>query len=239
MTRISNRPSNPPRRPSLHQLHHRQEAMHQPFINTISSQPTSKKMAPAINVQGTGLPRAGAAPDRSGGSEAASTLTKNTARLVVAPASLLLPTRNTTTSLSAITFVCAREHQARKRRGRKRRSSLASPNIPCGLWLDPVRLAARKLPARRRDGGAARTERSSGSRTRGQAASVPGGRGYPIRVPAVGRLSDPKEFEHIVMKRTTGNGSLIELRDVGRAELGAESYGGRLAITARTPWAWA
>ncbi len=44
---------------------------------------------------------------------------------------------------------------------------------------------------------------------------------------AVGRLSDPKEFEHIVIKRTS-NGSLIELRDVGRAELGAESYGGQL-----------
>ena len=43
----------------------------------------------------------------------------------------------------------------------------------------------------------------------------------------MGRLSDPKEFEHIVIKRTT-NGSLIELRDVGCAELGAESYGGQL-----------
>ena len=50
---------------------------------------------------------------------------------------------------------------------------------------------------------------------------------YQISVRAVGRLRDPKEFEHIVIKRST-TGSLIELRDVGRAELGAESYGGQL-----------
>src|SRR4029077_12965542 len=56
---------------------------------------------------------------------------------------------------------------------------------------------------------------------------APANQSYQISVRAVGRLSDPKEFEHIVIKRTT-NGSLIELRDVGRAELGAESYGGQL-----------
>ncbi|HMC31310.1 MAG TPA: efflux RND transporter permease subunit, partial [Candidatus Angelobacter sp.] len=50
---------------------------------------------------------------------------------------------------------------------------------------------------------------------------------YQISVRAVGRMSDPKEFDHMVIKRSK-DGSLIELRDVGRAELGAESYGGQL-----------
>src|SRR5258708_12477670 len=50
---------------------------------------------------------------------------------------------------------------------------------------------------------------------------------YQIRVRAVGRMTDPKEFERIVVKRAP-NGSLIELRDVGRAELGSESYGGKI-----------
>ncbi|HEV8379556.1 MAG TPA: efflux RND transporter permease subunit, partial [Tepidisphaeraceae bacterium] len=57
----------------------------------------------------------------------------------------------------------------------------------------------------------------------GQAPSLPG-QGFQISVRAVGRLTDPKEFESIILKRTA-DGSLIQLRDVGRAELGAESYG--------------
>ena len=38
----------------------------------------------------------------------------------------------------------------------------------------------------------------------------------------VGRLSDPKEFENIIIKNTR-NG-IVQLKDVGRAEVGAESY---------------
>ena len=38
----------------------------------------------------------------------------------------------------------------------------------------------------------------------------------------VGRLSDPKEFENIIIKNTR-NG-IVQLKEVGRAEIGAESY---------------
>ncbi len=94
------------------------------------------------------------------------------------------------------------------------------------LWLDPVRLAARGLTAS--DVTAALREQNV-QVAAGQVGQppAPANQSYQISVRAVGRLSDPKEFEHIVIKRTT-NGSLIELRDVGRAELGAESYGGQL-----------
>jgi hydrophobic/amphiphilic exporter-1 (mainly G- bacteria), HAE1 family len=40
-------------------------------------------------------------------------------------------------------------------------------------------------------------------------------------------MSDPREFDRLVVKRGA-DGSLVELRDVGRAELGSESYGGQL-----------
>src|SRR5207245_2420265 len=42
-------------------------------------------------------------------------------------------------------------------------------------------------------------------------------------VRAVGRLRSPAEFENMVVKMGP-DGSLIKLRDVGRAELGAEDY---------------
>ncbi|HEU4415243.1 MAG TPA: multidrug efflux RND transporter permease subunit [Candidatus Angelobacter sp.] len=94
------------------------------------------------------------------------------------------------------------------------------------LWLDPVRLAARNLTAG--DVTAALREQNV-QVAAGQVGEppAPANQAYQISVRAVGRLSDPKQFEHIVIKRAQ-DGSLVELRDVGRAELGAESYGGQL-----------
>jgi HAE1 family hydrophobic/amphiphilic exporter-1 len=94
------------------------------------------------------------------------------------------------------------------------------------LWLDPVRLAARNLTAQ--DVVDALREQNV-QVAAGQVGQQPApeNQDYQISVRAVGRLTTPDEFDHIVIKRATG-GSLIELRDVGRAELGAESYGGQL-----------
>jgi HAE1 family hydrophobic/amphiphilic exporter-1 len=94
------------------------------------------------------------------------------------------------------------------------------------LWLDPVRLAARGLTAA--DVVNALREQNV-QVAAGQVGQLPAppGQAYQISVRAVGRMTDPNEFERMVLKRAQ-DGSLIELRDVGRAELGAESYGGKI-----------
>jgi HAE1 family hydrophobic/amphiphilic exporter-1 len=99
------------------------------------------------------------------------------------------------------------------------------------LWLDPVRLAARGLTAS--DVTNALREQNV-QVAAGQVGQPPvaAGQNYQISVRAVGRLTDPKEFERIIIKRAP-DGSLIELRDVGRAELGAEGYGGSLRYKGR------
>ncbi len=94
------------------------------------------------------------------------------------------------------------------------------------LWLDPVKLAARNLTAIDVVNALREQNVQVAAGQVGQQPSPPN-QGYQISVRAVGRLSDPKEFEHIVIKWAQ-DGSLVELRDVGRAELGAESYGGQL-----------
>src|SRR5690349_8495652 len=94
------------------------------------------------------------------------------------------------------------------------------------LWLDPVRLAARALTAQDVVNALREQNVQVAAGQVGQQPS-PKGQDYQISVRAAGRLTDPKEFERIVVKRTK-DGSLVELRDVGRAELGAESYGGQL-----------
>src|ERR1700756_5888815 len=90
------------------------------------------------------------------------------------------------------------------------------------LWLDPLRMAARGLTAT--DILSALTEQNVqvASGQVGQPPSRPD-QSYQISVRAAGRLGEPSEFENIILKTGT-DGNLVRVRDVGRAELGAEDY---------------
>src|SRR6185312_9571048 len=94
------------------------------------------------------------------------------------------------------------------------------------LWLDPIRLAKRNLTAQ--DVVDALREQNV-QVAAGQVGQSPIAKGqmFQISVRAVGRLSQPSEFEAIILKRAS-DGSLVQLRDVGRAELGAEDYSSNL-----------
>jgi HAE1 family hydrophobic/amphiphilic exporter-1 len=94
------------------------------------------------------------------------------------------------------------------------------------LWLDPARMAARNLTASDVVDALREQNVQVAAGQVGQSPSLPG-QAYQISVRAVGRLSTPQQFESIVVKRAT-DGTLVLLRDVGRAELGAESYGGKI-----------
>lgn len=90
------------------------------------------------------------------------------------------------------------------------------------LWLDPLKLAARQLTA----GDVVDALREQNIQVAAGLVGqppAPTGQQYEISVRAIGRLTTPEEFEKIVVKRGS-DGSLVLLRDVGRAELGAESY---------------
>ena len=50
---------------------------------------------------------------------------------------------------------------------------------------------------------------------------------YQLSVRAVGRLREASEFDDIILK-SGADGSLVRLKDVGRAELGAETYSAQL-----------
>src|SRR5438874_2116394 len=94
------------------------------------------------------------------------------------------------------------------------------------LWLDPVRLAARNLTASDVVSALREQNVQVAAGAVGQSPALPE-QAYQISVRAVGRLSEPKQFENIVVSRAQ-DGTLVQLRDVGRAELGAESYGGKI-----------
>src|SRR5271165_2339303 len=94
------------------------------------------------------------------------------------------------------------------------------------LWLDPVRMAGRGLTAT--DAVNALQEQNVDVAA-GQVGQPPirAGQDFQISVRAIGRLSEASQFENIILK-TNSDGTLVHLKDVGRAELGAEDYGSDL-----------
>jgi hydrophobic/amphiphilic exporter-1 (mainly G- bacteria), HAE1 family len=90
------------------------------------------------------------------------------------------------------------------------------------LWLDPARLAQRGLTATT---VLAALQEQNVQVAAGEVGQQPSsdGQAYEISVRAVGRLTEPSEFDNIILKSGT-DGTLVRLRDVGHAVLGAESY---------------
>ncbi|MGD0791420.1 MAG: multidrug efflux RND transporter permease subunit [Terriglobales bacterium] len=90
------------------------------------------------------------------------------------------------------------------------------------LWLDPVRMASRALTA---DDVVSALQEQNVEVAAGQVGSQPSlpGQQFQISVRAVGRLSESTQFDNIILK-SNADGTLVRLRDIGHAELGAEDY---------------
>jgi HAE1 family hydrophobic/amphiphilic exporter-1 len=93
------------------------------------------------------------------------------------------------------------------------------------IWLDPVKLAARQLTAT--DVVAALQEQNVEVPS-GQLGAPPSDakQAFQITVNVQGRLSTPEQFDNIVVKNTAAG--IVQIKDVGRVELGSESYASSL-----------
>src|SRR3954470_2849676 len=89
------------------------------------------------------------------------------------------------------------------------------------VWLDPTKLAARQLTAA---DVVSALEEQNVEIPAGQLGRPPADlkQNFQVALRVVGRVSDPKEFESIILKNT--DNGIVQLKDVGRAEIGAESY---------------
>ncbi|MCP9823915.1 efflux RND transporter permease subunit [Synechococcus sp. EJ6-Ellesmere] len=100
--------------------------------------------------------------------------------------------------------------------------TIAGQTLAFRLWLDPDRLAANRLSS-------ADVVNALRSQSRlvpaGQVGGEPAPKGqkFTFTVQLQGRLRSSEEFSNLIL-RSTGDGGLVRLRDVGRVELGAESY---------------
>ena len=91
------------------------------------------------------------------------------------------------------------------------------------LWLDPSKLAARGLTALDVTNALAEQNIEIPAGQLGQQPSD-AKQNYQMVVRVVGRLTDPTQFENIIVKNSTTANGIVLLKDVGRAEVGAENY---------------
>ena len=98
------------------------------------------------------------------------------------------------------------------------------------IWLDPNRLAARGLTAL--DVTSALAEQNV-EVAAGQLGQQPADvkQQFQMSVRVVGRLSDPREFENIIIKTGPNSSGIVLLKDVGRADVGAENYSTELKFS--------
>ncbi len=90
------------------------------------------------------------------------------------------------------------------------------------LWLDPARLAARGITAGDVVGALREQNVNVAAGSVGDSPARDG-QTYQISVRAAGRLREQSDFENIIVKAGK-DGALVRLREIGTAELGAESY---------------
>jgi HAE1 family hydrophobic/amphiphilic exporter-1 len=94
------------------------------------------------------------------------------------------------------------------------------------LWLDPARLAARGVTAGDVVSALREQNLQVAAGALGDAPADPN-QAYNLSVRVRGRLTEPVEFENVVVKAGR-DAALVRVRDIGRVELGAETYSANL-----------
>ncbi|HZB93054.1 MAG TPA: efflux RND transporter permease subunit, partial [Stellaceae bacterium] len=91
------------------------------------------------------------------------------------------------------------------------------------VWLDPDKLKARSLDA---SDVVTALQQQSQPVAAGQLGMPPAPptQAFQYTLNVAGRLDDPAQFANVIIK-TGSNGEITRLRDVGRVELGAQTYG--------------
>lgn len=93
------------------------------------------------------------------------------------------------------------------------------------IWLDPVKLAARDLTAADVVNALQEQNVEVPAGQLGQPPSNPTQQ-FQITVNVVGRLTTPEQFDNVVVKSTPAG--MVQIKDIGYAELGAETYSSAL-----------
>jgi hydrophobic/amphiphilic exporter-1 (mainly G- bacteria), HAE1 family len=102
-------------------------------------------------------------------------------------------------------------------------------NYAMRVWMDPNQLQARELTP---------TDVVNAIKNQSQEVSagvigmppIQAGQNFQYTVDLTGRFNDPNDFENIVVKVDSQTGALTRVRDIGRVEVGAQTYSQTFAL---------
>ena len=98
-----------------------------------------------------------------------------------------------------------------------------TPDYAMRIWLKPDRMAALGVTAADVQQAVANQNQQFAVGSIGQSPT-----GRPVEqsfaVTSQGRLTEPAEFENIILRAASGGAAIVRLKDVGRAELGQKDY---------------
>ncbi|MDF3832318.1 multidrug efflux RND transporter permease subunit [Cupriavidus basilensis] len=107
--------------------------------------------------------------------------------------------------------------------GANQTSVFGTPDYAMRIWLKPDRMAQLKVTASDVQRAVANQNQQFAVGRIGQSPT-----GRPVEqsfaVTTSGRLTEPQEFENIIIRAASGGAAIVRLRDVGRAELGQKDY---------------
>lgn len=97
------------------------------------------------------------------------------------------------------------------------------PDIAMRIWLQPDRLAQMGLTAADVSNAINHQNQAFGVGQIGQAPATPGAQ-QSFVVTTKGMLTDPKEFDDIIIRAESDGSAIVHLKDIGHAELGSKNY---------------
>ncbi len=110
--------------------------------------------------------------------------------------------------------------------GANQASIFGNPDYAMRIWLKPDRMAQLGITAADVQKAVANQNQQFAVGRVGQSPT-----GQPVEqsfaVTTLGRLTEPSEFENIIIRAESGSAAIVRLKDVGRAELGQKDYSTR------------
>ena len=97
------------------------------------------------------------------------------------------------------------------------------PDVAMRIWLKPDRMAQLGLTPQDISGAIQRQNKAFGIGQIGQSPMLPGNQ-QSFVMTTKGLLTDPAEFENIIIRSASQGSAIVRLKDVARAELGAKDY---------------
>ncbi|MFZ4288741.1 efflux RND transporter permease subunit [Variovorax sp. HJSM1_2] len=107
--------------------------------------------------------------------------------------------------------------------GANQSAIIGSPDYAMRLWLKPDRMASLGLTATDiQQAVAAQNQQYAAGRLGAPPTTTPVQQTFPVTTS--GRMTEPAQFENIILRAQGGTGAIVKVKDVGRAELGAKDY---------------